>query len=80
VLDQRLTSREDPSVHDVLRLLRRRVIHKVLVVRPLVQFSLSQEESERVDPFADDGVSDLSDTFILEDQVVTPDDGRVDKV
>jgi hypothetical protein len=56
------------------------VIHKVLVVRPLVQFGLSQEESERVDPFANDGVSNLSDTFVLEDQVVTPDDGRVDEV
>jgi hypothetical protein len=80
VLDQRLTSRQDPPVHDVLRLGRVRVVHKLLAVGSLVKLGLTDEESQTVDPSSDDGVSNVSYTVILEDQVVTSYDGRVDEV
>lgn len=80
MLDQRLAPGQDPSVHHVLRLGRPVVVHKVLAVRTLVQFRLGQEESERVDPFTDDGASDFTDAFVFEGEVVATDDGRVDEV
>jgi hypothetical protein len=80
MLDQRLTPRQDPPVHHVLRLGRPVVIHKPLAVRALVQFRLGEEEAERVDPLADDGASDFTDAFVLEREVVATDDGRVDEV
>ena len=46
----------------------------------LVELGLTDEESQTVDPSSDDGVSNVSYTVILEDQVVTSYDGRVDEV
>ena len=80
VLDQRLTPCQDPPVHDVLRLGSVRVVHKLFSVSSLVKLGLTDEESQTVDPSSDDGVSDVSYTVVLEDQVVTSYNGRVDKV
>lgn len=80
MLDQRLAPGQDPPVHDVLRLGGVGVVDKLLAVRSLVQLGLADEESQTIDPSSDDRVSNVSNAVILEDQVVTSDDGRVDQV
>jgi len=80
MLDQGLTSCKNPSVHNVFRLLGVMIVHKALVVGSFVQFGLSQEESERVDPFADNSVSDFSNSVVSESQVITSHNWRIHQI
>lgn len=79
VLDESLTTGQDPPVHDVLALWRIMVIHKLLARCSLVELGLTEVEVERVDPFEDDIRQDLSNTFFSESKVVSSHNWRVDE-
>jgi hypothetical protein len=50
------------------------IVHKLLAAGALVQIGLSLEESETVDPFADDRIPHVLDAVVLEEQVVPTND------
>lgn len=78
-LDERLTAREDPAIHDVVRRRQVRVIHEIKLARLAVQVHLPEEEAEGVKPREQHARHDLAYTCFAEAQVVTADDGGVDE-
>jgi hypothetical protein len=79
VLDQGLTTGQDPPIKDVLTLGRVVIVNELVAGLLLVQVNLAEVEVERVDPLEDDVCEDVSNTFLSETQVFTSDNGRVDK-
>ena len=55
------------------------VIDKLLAGGSLVQLDLTEVEVERIDPFQQDVGQDLSNTFFSESEIITSDNGGVDK-
>lgn len=70
MLDQCLTSSQDPSVHDVCGLFGVVIVHKLLACSLLEKFNLTKIKVERVDPLEDNVGQNLSHTFLTESEVV----------
>jgi hypothetical protein len=79
VLDQGLTTGQDPPIKDVLTLGRVVIVNELVAGLLLVQVNLAEVEVERVDPLENDVCEDISNTFLSETQVFTSHNGRVDK-
>jgi hypothetical protein len=79
VLDQRLAPGEDPLVHDIARKLRLGIVLEVDAVILLEDGDVSGEEVVRVEPGKEDSGQNTLDPLLLEEKVVTSNDGGVDK-
>ena len=66
VLNEGLTTSQDPPVHDVLTIGSIMVVDKLLARGSLVKLDLAKVEVEGVDPFQQDIGQDLSNTFLSE--------------
>jgi hypothetical protein len=78
VLDEGLTTSQDPPIHDILTLGSIVVVDELLARSSLVQLDLAEVEVEGIDPFQQDVGQDLSNTFLSESKIVTSYNGRVD--
>jgi len=77
VLNERLTTSQDPSVHDVGALWRIVVNDEFLASGLLEKLDLTQVEVEGIDPLEDHVGQNLPNTFLSESQVLTSHDRRV---